>query len=508
MRSLKTIYAKSVFFFSFLAFVVSFLFFQSCSPANAQQVDDYDYHESTKILIHYGTQALMICNGIFVSHRALEQIYEQELKLNRMPVLPPSMVTIDKERKMVTVGGGGNNPVPAMRAVYREGLGAVIMAPNQTAEDIDKLPVLLMPALPGDPAKIPWPDGDLVQDKPLPQNISQKALNAAGEWAFEREKYGHSSQITLSLLIVHKGDIVYEKYEPGVSYTTKTRTWSTAKSIASTLIGIAVDQGKLVLDDPLPFQNWIPQSSPERDPRAKITLRNVLHMSSGLYPVDNAWCHVVGSCLSYFAGASAIKGALNRGLVQAPGAHWDYENYDTILGVYALKKALGNQQAYLEFPRRALFDKIGMRNTIPGVDRFGDFVMSSQVYTNARDLARLGLLYLNNGKWQGEQILSESWIRFARTPAPSTKDRGNFYGGQWWLVPDNRTDVPPDAYTTAGNRGQYTIVVPSYNLIIVRRGLDWQPGRHRFNAFDLTREVLKAFPKQPWGAKPTPEKTE
>jgi CubicO group peptidase (beta-lactamase class C family) len=144
-----------------------------------------------------------------------------------------------------------------------------------------------------------------------------------------------------------------------------------------------------------------------------------------------------------------------------------------------------------------------MRSTLAGVDRFGDFVLSSQVYTNARDLARFGLLYLNRGRFQGEQILPESWIEFSRTPAPSTLGSGAFYGGQWWLVPDERKDVPPDSYSTSGNRGQY-IVVPSYDLVIVRRGLDWLPGKHRFSQWDLTREVLKAFPERPWGEKRRP----
>jgi CubicO group peptidase (beta-lactamase class C family) len=106
-------------------------------------------------------------------------------------------------------------------------------------------------------------------------------------------------------------------------------------------------------------------------------------MSSGLDPVDNGRCAAVGSCLSYFGGASSVAGALARGLVSQPGTRWDYENYDTILAVHALKTALGAQD-YLAFPRAALLDRIGMRNTLVGVDRFGDFVLSSQVYTNAR----------------------------------------------------------------------------------------------------------------------------
>ena len=473
----------------------------------AQQGDRYDYQQSTALTVGLGTQALMICNGLFVSNRTLEQVYEQELRLNRTTVLPPSMVTIDRERRTVAVGGGGNSPFPVMRAVYREGLGAVVLAPNQTFADIDDLPLLEMPPPRGDPAKIPWPDGDLVPHKPLLEYLEAEALEAAADFAFDRESHGHPSQITLSLLIVHKGDIIYERYAPGVDFTTKTRTWSTAKSIASTLIGIMVGRGKLALDEPLPYTNWGPRTdSPAsaEDPRSTITLRNVLHMSSGLYPVDNERCHAVGSCLSYFAGASSVNGALDRGLVREPGTHWDYENYDTILALLALKTVIGNQREYLEFPRRELFDRIGMRNTIAGVDRFGDFVMSSQVYTNARDLARLGLLYLNNGLWNGERMLPESWVTFVRTPAPSTLKRGGFYGGQWWLVPDNRTDIPPDAYSTAGLRGQYTIVVPSYDLVIVRRGLDWLPRRHGFSRWDLTREVLMAFPDSPRGEKPKP----
>ena len=230
----------------------------------------------------------------------------------------------------------------------------------------------------------------------------------------------------------------------------------------------------------------------EQDPRDAITLRHVLHMSSGLYPVDSFGMeYATGSGLAYWAGASSVEGALRRGLIREPGTFWDYENYDTLLAVYAMKRALGSETAYREFPRRALFDRIGMRNTLASTDRFGDFIFSSQVYTNARDLARFGLLYLQGGRWHGEQLISEEWIEFVRTPAPVTAETGNQYGGQWWLVPDDRDDVPRDAYATAGNRGQYVIVVPSHDAVIVRRGLDF--GKQGFNRWDLTREVLKAI---------------
>ena len=121
-------------------------------------------------------------------------------------------------------------------------------------------------------------------------------------------------------------------------------------------------------------------------------------MSSGLEPVDNGGReYAIGSGLSYWAGSSSVTGARSRALIREPGTNWDYENYDTLLGIYALKRALGSEQAYAEFPRRRLLDRIGMRNTLVSTDRFGDFVLSSQVYTNARDLARFGLLYLQGG---------------------------------------------------------------------------------------------------------------
>lgn len=459
------------------------------APGGAQEEEAaYDYWQFDREIIGRGQQAIFMCNGLFTSNRTLDQVFAQELAYLREPIgtADGGDYTVDREHRAVAVGADGY--VPTMRAAFREGLGCVIMAPDQTFEDIESLPVLRMPPLSGDADTIPWPDGDLVADAPLPAGVDQAALDAASDWAFDRES---PQQVTLSLIVVHAGRIIHERYAPGFDVATRSRTWSTAKSIAVTLMGILADQGRLRLDEPLDFE-WRPRAaSPESDPRSAITLRHLLNMSSGLYPVDNGGLeYATGSGLAYWAGASSVRGALGRALIREPGTNWDYENYDTLLGVLAMKRALGDDQAYLEFPRRALLDRIGMRNTLLSVDRFGDFIMSSQIYTNARDLARFGLLYLQGGMWNGERLLSEEWIDFVRTPAPATAQRGNFYGGQWWLVPDDRTDVPKDAYSTAGNRGQFVIVVPSHDIVIVRRGLDY--GRQGFDRWDLTREVLKA----------------
>jgi len=469
--------------------ILSLLFLVSSLQLFAQQQEQYDYFRSNRDMIQNGVQAILTCNGLFTSERTLEQVYAQELKYLKQPLgtAKGGDYKIDWDRKTVAIGAPGGTPT--MRAAFRTGIGCVMLPPDQTFEDLDDLPIQKLPLLKGDAATIPWPDGDKVIKLKWPKQVDKTVLNEAVEWSFNRAT---PEQTTISLMVIHKGKILVERYAPGFDQTTKTRTWSTAKSIAGTLFGMLVDEGKMALDEPLGL-TWLPkQSAPETDPRNAITLRHVLNMSSGLYTVDSRKMeYATGSGLAYWAGASIANGALNRGLIRKPGTSWDYENYDTILGVLAMKKALGDEKTYSEFPRKALLDKIGMRNTFLSTDRFGDFVLSSQVYTNARDLARFGLLYLNKGVWDGERLISEEWIDFSRTPAPASAEYNNFYGGQWWLVPSNRTDVPKDAYSTAGNRGQYVIVVPSADLVIVRRGLDY--GKQGFNRWDLTREVLKAL---------------
>ena len=457
--------------------------------AVAQQEETYDYWQHQRDMVRRGQQAIFMCNGLFTSNRSLEQVFEQELAFFREPIgtSEGGDYEVYWDRRAVAIGAPG--AVPVMRAAFREGIGCVILPPDQSLEDIDRLPELTLPYPPGDPAQIPWPDGDLIENTGLPANVNEEKLLAASNWAFDRES---PEQVTLSLVVVYNGQIIHERYAPGFDVTTRTRTWSTAKSIASTLIGMLVDEGRLALDEPLGI-DWYPNArSPETDPRNEITLRHVLNMSSGLETVDNRGLeYAIGSGMSYWAGASSVVGARSRALIREPGTYWDYENYDTLLGVYAMKLALGGEKAYAEFPRKALLDKIGMRNTLVSTDRFGDFVMSSQIYTNARDLARFGLLYLGHGIWNGERLLSEEWIDFVRTPAPATKSIGSIYGGQWWLVPEGRDDVPKDAYSTSGNRGQFSIIVPSRDMVIVRRGLDY--GRQGFDRWGLTREVLKAI---------------
>ena len=193
-----------------------------------------------------------MCNGLFTSNRTLDQVFDQELAYLRTPVgsADGGDFVVDHERRAVSVG------TPPIHAAFREGLGCVVMAPDQTLDDIPSLPVIDHPPAPGNPLRIPWPNGDLVEDAPLPESVDAAALTAASDWAFDRPA---DRQTTLSLLVVHKGRIIHERYAPGVDMYTRTRTWSTAKSIAVTLIGMMVDQGLMSLDDPLDVA-WLPRT--------------------------------------------------------------------------------------------------------------------------------------------------------------------------------------------------------------------------------------------------------
>lgn len=461
------------------------------ATAIADDDSNYDYFSANRQLIRNGVQAVLTCNGLYTSRRSIEQVFDQELAYLGDRVLGDATkgsYQVHPKDRAVSVGGAADGPT--VSAAFREGVGCVVMAPDMSLDDIDTLPKISLPYSGVAATDIDWPVGDRAATINPGKAVDLAALQAASEWAFNRQT---EEQDTISLIVVHNGKIIHERYAPGFDHTTRTRTWSTAKSIAATLIGMRVDDGELALDKPL-GESWLPEiEGAARDPRDAITLRQVLNMSSGLYPVDsNGMEYATGSGLSYWAGASSLEGMRDRGLVREPGTHWDYENYDTLLAVHALKRSLPDADSYLAFPRTQLFDKLGMRNTLVSTDRFGDFIFSSQMYTNARDLARFGLLYLNEGNWLGEQLISKAWINFSRTPAPASDVRGHDYGGQWWLVPDDRKEeVPANAYSTAGNRGQYVIVVPSHDLVIVRRGLDF--GGQGFDRWDLLREVLAAF---------------
>jgi CubicO group peptidase (beta-lactamase class C family) len=197
----------------------------------------------------------------------------------------------------------------------------------------------------------------------------------------------------------------------------------------------------------------------------------------------------------YFGGGRVVDHAIVNRLVAAPGARWRYANNDTMAAIRALRERMKNRNKFLEYPFREVLHPLGMERTFLETDWNGDFVLSSQVWTTARDLARLGLLYLNDGVWEGERILPEGWADYVATPAPAQpQDRRPGenrpgYGAQFWLYGE-RHGLPEGSYAARGNRGQYLMIIPAHGVLVVRRGFDDGGG------FDLKRfsaDILAAI---------------
>ena len=183
----------------------------------------------------------------------------------------------------------------------------------------------------------------------------------------------------------------------------------------------------------------------------------------------------------------------------APGARYRYANNDTMAAMRVLREAMADDAAYLQFPFAAVLDPLGMAHTFPETDWNGDFVFSSQVWTTARDLVRLGRLYLDDGVIDGVRILPEGWASYVTAPTgPQPPSRGDGpapgYGAQFWLYGQEH-GLPDGTFAARGNRGQYLFIMPSKNLLVVRRGFD-EVGGVRFDMTAFTRDVVENLPSE------------
>ena len=221
-----------------------------------------------------------------------------------------------------------------------------------------------------------------------------------------------------------------------------------------------------------------PAGSSPGDPRAKIRIVDLLHMSSGLRikaPQDPDYDpsgtypdHVY----LYTGTVNSFHYAATRPLQWPPNTVGRYHNSDVVLVDYLIRLAVEKRgEEYLSFPRRALFDRIGMRTMVVETDPYGNFLLQGYEFASARDWARLGNLYLQDGVWNGERILPEGWSKFVSTLAPAWEaDKRPIYGGFFWLNGDGTYPVPKDAYYMLGAGGQTTLIIPSHDLVVVRLG--------------------------------------
>ena len=298
-----------------------------------------------------------------------------------------------------------------------------------------------------------WPIGD----KDARAQIA-RGLTPFDRVATDIASFGGRSS---SLLIVKNGRIALEHYWSGHDVHTAQRTFSVAKSMAATLIGHVVYQGRIDVTKPASIAEW---QSPG-DPRAAITTEQLMRMASGLTS-DTAGNR---SDAIYMGGASVRQWTTQWPLLNPPNTRYRYANNDTLLATLSLKAAL--QKTGMPLDPAAFFDRLGMTRTFVEHDKDGDYILSSQVWTTARDLARLGLLYQNDGMWQGERLLPADWRRFVTTPSGPQPEGAFGYGAGFWLL--GKSDgIPADAFGAFGNRGQYVVVIPSRALVIVRQGYD------------------------------------
>ncbi len=429
-----------------------------------------------------GYKALFLCSGLFDAGRSKADVEAHELARiypEYRAIVPTLDSLADPKAKTVSVSFAPD--MPPRIAAWRPQLGCAQLPIGAKADAIDALPKLKISPPPATDAA-PWPMGDAKAEARTTMGLSTRMghLTAA---AFDAKTYGAGSETT-GVVVVWNGKIITEQYAPGFDMHTPSRTWSAAKSITASLVGIAVKKGVVDLDKPANIPEW---RSPG-DPRADITLAELLHMNSGL---DSG---VRGNRTDeiYLGGAAVTERATAQPLEAAPGTRWKYANDDPLLAMRGLRASLNDDQVYLAFPFRELFWKIGMRHTTPETDWAGNYVMSSQVYTTARDLARLGLLYLNDGVWNGERILPEGWTKYVTTPAPAQPQSGEGYGAGWWLM-GPKQGLPEGTYAAQGSQGQYLVIVPSEHLIVVRRGLDGlAPGEAQFDIAKFTADVIAA----------------
>lgn len=397
-----------------------------------------------------GYQALFTCSAHFVAQRALADIIDVELVDMAQFNLPQP--EIDAQRQLVRASNGeGFTAV----AAYRPSVGCTLLPPTWTEADVGHLPNIALPKTPAMDS-VAFPMGDKTNVKPDRQ--ARTLLNQA----FDGQTFGEGT-VTAGIAIVHKGQLVAEQYREGFGIHSGYRTWSTAKSISASLIGIAVKEGLIDIKAPADIPEW----QFFNDPRQAITYEHLLHMSSGLYSQG------ANTNAMYFGGQDVISSATTTHLEVEPNTRWKYANNDTLLLLRGLRASLNNDLAYMRYPYDKLFHRIGMYHTRMEMDHQGNFIGSSQVYTTARDLARFGLLYLNKGVWAGQQILPVGWTDYVAQAAPtlprSPDKRG--YGAQFWLL-DSLPGIPAGTYTTAGNKGQFVTIVPSQDMVIVRTGVD------------------------------------
>ena len=302
--------------------------------------------------------------------------------------------------------------------------------------------------------------GEWVVETPEDHDLDPALLEESRAYAFAD---GHNTQ---GVVVVHDGAIVAEWYADGAGPDSWAASWSMAKSFTSALVGIAVEEGKIPgVDEPM--TTWYPEFAGTE--RADMTLRDVLQMSSGLDwvedydPGDSAQSDIIAVVVGE---SDHLAYAASQPSAVAPGTRWSYSSGDTMLLSGVIEQATGMPAD--EYAEEVLFEPLGLDQ----VDWWRDIAGHTLTYCcldmPSRDFARLGQLYLQDGRWGDEQVVPEAWVAESLVPTESSADAGQPYGYQWWLgTPDG---IRQDVYAAIGHDGQWIYVVPDLDLVVVRNG--------------------------------------
>jgi CubicO group peptidase (beta-lactamase class C family) len=425
------------------------------------------YYGSKLAAVGTAFTAKTLCSGVFVSHRDAASVLDTDLSPDIHPILRVIDVSTDEGARAATASLFG---LVERKAVYREGLGCVVVYENDGVRRAAA--GALEATLNG--AKPSVVSDDLRTAGDPPPDIDAAQLRTAVDWAFS-EPDAALPQRTRAVLVVHDGQIVAERYAEGFNEDTALIGWSMTKSVVNALVGTLVKDGRLSVEAPAPVPEW----KAEGDRRRTITLAQLLHMTSGLEFEEKYSNPLADVTYMLYGVPAAADFAVAKPLHAEPGARWSYSSGTSNILTHAIRHVVGEQD-YRSFPRRALFDRIGMSSAVMETDGVGTFVGSSFMYATARDWARFGLLYLQDGVWSGTRILPEGWVDFSRTPAPGAPD-GKFGAHFWLRIPEefrcagDMPEIPSDAFHAVGYEGQFVTVVPSRKLVLVRLGSSRYP---------------------------------
>lgn len=428
-------------------------------------------HVKPMLYIYTGFTAKTACSCHYIQDRNIEDIKEHELE-------PASFINAAFDGQVTTASFLGIR----RQAIFHPKLGCTLLS-EKSVEDLENRTANNIRST-NSQGLIP---SELNSNPAL-----QKVIDAAFEEPFQDKAVN-----TRAVIVIKDSLILAEKYAEGYGANVPQMGWSMTKSITNALIGILVKQGKLNIHQPAPIEDWHTSID---DPRKDITLDHLLRMSTGLeFAEEYDKASTVNQML--WTKADAGKVAYSQPLAHPVDSVWNYSSGTTNIISHIIRNEFDDYQEYLAFPYKALFDKIGMTNVYFETDANGTHVGSSLMYATPRDWARFGLLYLNDGVWNGERILPEGWVDYSRTPSSTVKPY-DFYGAHWWLNAKEEPKgdsgfarhwegVPTDAYYASGFEGQTVMVIPSLDMVIVRLGQTLD--RSTWDIGDFAGKVIEAI---------------